>query len=430
MIPVYRFPKDKTAIRERLTHAPTEDAATHRTVEALIADVRTRGDKALLEATEKFDGVRLSPRQLRLPAKKLKQAWDALAPDLREAMELAAERIREFHSRQLRESWEFTDEAGFRLGQRWMPLASAGLYVPGGAAAYPSTVLMNAIPARVAGVEHLVAVTPPPRKDFDSTATLAALHLAGVDEVYQIGGAQAVAALAYGTKSIPRVDMVVGPGNRFVAEAKRLLYGTIRIDMVAGPSEVLILADDSARLEWIAADMLAQAEHDPDAQSVAILIGRKDGKALAEEVRCQVEPAKRRTILEKSLRDHGVVIEVKTLDEAIALAEEKAPEHLEILTRGARSVAKRLRNAGSIFIGSHSVEAIGDYIAGPNHVLPTGGTARFFSPLSVQDFLKMTQMIECPPKALKTVGPAAARFADSEGLEAHALSIRKRLKKQ
>jgi histidinol dehydrogenase len=427
VIPVFDLRRDATAVWERLTHAPTEDAATRRAVEKIIADVRRRGDKALLAATRKFDGVALKAAELRLDTAMLRAGWESLPASLQKALETAAGRIEAFHRHQLRESWEIRDDAGFRLGQRWSPLATAGLYVPGGAAAYPSTVLMNAIPARVAGVGRLVAVTPPARDGVFNAATLGALHLAGVEEVYQVGGAQAVAALAHGTETIPRVDIIVGPGNRFVAEAKRQVYGNVRIDMVAGPSEVLIIADASAPLDWIAADMLAQAEHDPDAQAVAVLVGRRDGKALAKEVARQVKRAPRRAILERSIADHGTIIHVPDMDAAVDLSNRKAPEHLELLCADARKLVPRLANAGSIFVGLHAVEAIGDYIAGPNHVLPTGGTARFFSPLSVQDFLKMTQTIECTAAGLKRIGPLAAAFADAEGLDAHAQSIRVRI---
>lgn len=428
MIPIYSYPRQQSDVWLRLTHAPTDDPATRKAVETIVSDVRRRGDAAVIDYTRRFDGVALRPATLRVPAAELEAAWRDTPGALRRAMQLAARRIRAFHKRQTRKSWTMRDKQGFRLTQRWMALERVGLYVPGGAAAYPSSVLMNAIPAQVAGVERIVAVTPPQRDDSPGArATLSALHLVGVDEVYRIGGAQAVAALAYGTESIPRVDKIVGPGNKYVAEAKRLLYGTISIDMVAGPSEVMILADSSAPNEWIAADMLAQAEHDPCAQSVAVLIGRRDGKALAREIQRQVAEAPRRAILQKSLGDHGAIVQVANADQAVELANRKAPEHLEIMTADARDLANRVRNAGSIFIGNHSVEAIGDYIAGPNHVLPTGGTARFFSPLSVQDFLKMTQMIDCGPKALRAVGPDAALFADAEGLDAHARSIRMRL---
>ncbi len=429
MIPIMTYARQKSKVWERLAHAPTEDPKTRETVFGIIEQVRAQGDKALIDLTKKFDGVTLTSETIRLPKETLKAAWKSLDKPLRSALKLAAKRIEAFHKHQLRESWVLKDKDGFRLEQRWMALGAVGLYVPGGAASYPSSVLMDAIPARVAGVDRIVAVTPPAREGRYTAATLGALYLAGVDEVYQVGGAQAVAALAYGTETIPRVDKVVGPGNRFVAEAKRMLYGTISIDMIAGPSEVMIIADETASLEWIAADMLAQAEHDVVAQAVAVLVGRKDGRLLLKEIKNQVAQAPRREILEKSLADFGAIIQVADLDTAIELANLKAPEHLEMMTADPRKAARRVRNAGSIFVGRHAAEAIGDYIAGPNHVLPTGGTARFFSPLSVQDFLKMTQLIECTSKSLRMVGPAAAIIADAEGLDAHARSIRLRLGK-
>lgn len=427
MIPIYSYPRQKREVELRLAHDPVEDPATREAVQRIADDVHRRGDAAVIEATGRFDNVRLRPETMRLSPDALEEAWKSLPKDLRGAMHLAAKRIRAFHQRQLRPSWKMTDEAGFVLEQRWAPVDSAGVYVPGGIASYPSSVLMNVIPARVAGVERIVAVTPPAREGRHNAATLGAMHLAGVSEVYQVGGAQAIAALAYGTATIPRVDVVVGPGNRFVAEAKRLLFGNFRIDMIAGPSEVLVIADKSAPLEWIAADMLAQAEHDAGAQSIAVLVGRRDGKSLAKEIERQVAEAPRRGILERSLPECGAIVQVANLDLAVEIAEKKAPEHLELLVEKPRPLARRIRHAGSIFLGRYSVEAIGDYIAGPNHVLPTGGTARFFSPLSVQDFLKMTQLIECRRKGLENVGPAAALFAEAEGLDAHAQSIRRRL---
>ncbi|MEQ8819003.1 MAG: histidinol dehydrogenase [Sumerlaeia bacterium] len=427
MVPVYDFTTQQDDIWKKLLHQPTEDARTQQAVREIIDDVRRRGDEALLEFTSRFDDVELTAAGLRLAPEVLEDAWNSLPSDMRAALQTAADRIRAFHERQRRESWEMEDGAGFRLAQRWMPLATAGLYIPGGAAAYPSTVLMNAIPAQVAGVDRIVAVTPPQRTGKMNPATLGALHLLGVEEVYQIGGAQAVAALAFGTQSLPRVDIVVGPGNKYVAEAKRLLYGTIRIDMVAGPTEVLILADDSVPAEWIAADMIAQAEHDPDAQSVVVLIGRDDTEALAAELEQQAAQSPRQAVLRTSLENNGAVIVGANIEQALDITARKAPEHLELLLKDARDLVPRIRNAGSIFVGPHSVEAIGDYIAGPNHVLPTGGTARFFSPLSVQDFYKMTQVIECGPQGLAAMGPAAARLADAEGLDGHAQSIRRRL---
>lgn len=427
MVPVYSLPRDEQQVWQRLTHAPADDPATHEQVARILHGVQRHGDAALLEATRKYDGVALDPADLRVPVDVLEDCWNQLDRDVQKALKLAAKRIKAFHEKQKRASWEMRDPAGLRLAQRWMPFRSVGLYVPGGRAAYPSSVLMNALPAMVAGVPRVVAVTPPARTGERNTATLGALWLCGVTEVYQVGGAQAVAALAYGTATIPRVDKVVGPGNRFVAEAKRQLYGTISIDSLAGPSDVLVLADRTAPLEWIAADMLAQAEHDPEAQAVAVLIGRKDGEALRKEIDAQVARAPRREILEQSLAAHGAIIHVGSRKAALELANRRAPEHLELLVEKPREMAAEVHCAGSIFLGLHSAEAVGDYIAGPNHVLPTGGTARSFSPLSVQDFLRMTQWVECSAKGLAAVGPAAMTLAKAEQLHAHGESIRVRL---
>lgn len=413
---------------ERLAHKPTEDELTQRAVRRIVADVERRGDRALVSAARRFDKVTLSPARMRVSEAVLEDAWNKLEPVLREALERAAARIRRFHERQVRGSWELEDDEGFRLEQRWGPVPSVGVYVPGGAAAYPSSVLMNVIPALVAGVPRIVAVTPPRRGGTCDQATMAALHMLGVTEVYQVGGAQAVAALALGTETIPKVDKVVGPGNKYVAEAKRLLFGRIDIDMIAGPSEVLIIADDSAPVEWIAADMVAQAEHDPDAQSIAVLVGRADARDLAAELRRQVARAPRRAILEQSLANQGLIIHNATMDDAREIIEIKAPEHLELLTRNAGELAAEVRNAGSIFVGRYAAEAIGDYVAGPNHVLPTGGTARFSSPLSVQDFLKMSQVIHCSADGLRNLGRTAVTLAVQEGLDGHAESVLVRLR--
>lgn len=427
MVPVYSLPRDEQQVWQRLSHAPADDPATHEQVSRILHGVQRHGDAAVLDATRKYDGVALDPTDMRVPVEVLEDCWNQLDRDVQKALKLAAKRIKAFHEKQKRASWELRDPAGLRLAQRWMPFRSVGLYVPGGRAAYPSSVLMNALPAMVAGVPRVVAVTPPARTGERNTATLGALWLCGVTEVYQIGGAQAVAALAYGTATIPRVDKVVGPGNRFVAEAKRQLYGTISIDSLAGPSDVLVVADRTAPLEWIAADMLAQAEHDPEAQAVAVLVGRKDGEALRKEIAAQVARAPRREILEQSLATHGAIIHVGTRKAALEVANRRAPEHLELLVEKPREMATEVYCAGSIFLGLHSAEAVGDYIAGPNHVLPTGGTARSFSPLSVQDFLRMTQWVECTAKGLAAVGPSAMVLAKAEQLHAHGESIRVRL---
>jgi len=428
MLSIYSYPKNKKKIAKKFDFSPTNDFETRRTVEKIISKVQNKGDEALFKYTKKFDKINLTSKTVRVTAEECENAFNSLPANVRGALRKAKKRITDFHKHQKRDSWTITDKEGFRLSQRWMPLESAGLYAPGGIASYPSSVLMDAVPAKVAGVEKIVAVTPPEKGGLPNATTLGACHIAGVDEVYQIGGAQAVAALAYGTESVPKVDIIVGPGNRFVAEAKRLLYGQVKIDMVAGPSEVMIVADKNAPIEWIAADMLAQAEHDPVASSIAILINRDDAKELKKEVQRQVETAPRREVLEKSLPEYGMIINVETEEEALELVNQKAPEHLELLMRSARSFSTKVKHAGSIFVGNYAVEAIGDYIAGPNHVLPTGGSARRFSALSVQDFLKMTQVIECTKKGLEAVGRQAAVIADREGLDAHAQSIRMRLK--
>lgn len=428
MIPIFNYPKDSEALWKRLEQAPTDDLATTDSVAAILAAVAKTGDRALLEFTEKFDGVKLTASTMKLDPAVLESSWKSLPAPTKRALQHAKKRLIAFHKEQRRKSWTMNDSAGFKLSQRWSPLESAGLYVPGGIASYPSSVLMNAVPAQVAGVKRLVAVTPPNTEGrLSNAATLGALHLMGVSEVYQIGGAQAVGALAYGTQTIAPVDIIVGPGNRYVAAAKKLVYGRVKIDMIAGPSEVLVLADKSAPLPWIAADLLAQAEHDPVAQAVCVLLGRRDAAALKKEIERQVKASPRREILEQSLPNYGAIVLASTEEKALEIINRKAAEHLELLVENPRAVADKVKHAGSIFLGLHSVEAIGDYIAGPNHVLPTGGAAKRFSPLSVQDFLKMTQLIECSPKGLQATGPDAALLADCEGLDAHAQSIRLRL---
>ncbi len=431
LVPVYRFPRDEQEVWRRIAHAPADDTRIREVVARIIEEVHARGDAALIDAAARFDGLTLHKEDLRVDPAMLEESWKQLPSDLRNAMKLAKSRIEAFHKRQKVESWQMEDKEGFLLAQRWMPMSSAGLYIPGGRAAYPSSVLMNAIPAQVAGVERIMAITPPQADWSRNRAILGALHLCGIKEVYLSGGAQAIAALAWGTETIPRVDKVVGPGNAYVAEAKRQLYGRISIDSLAGPTDVMIIAGHGARVAWIAADMIAQAEHDPEAQSIAVLIGRKDGKAVAAELESQIGGSRRRTILEQSLSRWGAIIEVPDEAAAIAIANAKAPEHLEILAKAheARPIADQIRHAGSIFIGPYAVEAIGDYMAGPNHVLPTGGTARSFSALSVQDFVRMTQIIECTKRSIEEVGEQAALFADSEDLPGHAASIRIRLGK-
>lgn len=427
---VFEYPKNRAPLEKRFASSGESDPRVLNAVAEILAEVRSKGDRALCAFTERFDRVRLTPARLRVAPAMLEEAWDSLPAKLKAALRLAKKRVEAFHGKQKRTTWTLRDAEGLTMTQRWSPLRRVGVYVPGGRAAYPSTVLMNVVPARVAGVEEIVAVTPPPREDAFNPATYAALHLCGVEEVYQVGGAQAVAALAYGTKTIRPVDKVVGPGNAYVAAAKRLLYGTIDIDAIAGPSEVMILADDSAPVSHIAADLLAQAEHDEQAQSIAVLIGKagsaKRIAALQEEIRRRTNDSPRAAIIRKSLRDRGAIVVVANEDTAVELAALKAPEHLEIATRSPARLARRVRCAGSIFLGHYTPEPLGDYMAGPNHVLPTGGTARFASALSVDDFMRMTQIIESKKSGLKKLAEATITLAEAEGLVAHADTLRAR----
>ena len=404
------------------------DGDVARAVTDILHDVRARGDAALADYTARFDKHTLaSDADWRISAGDCRAAFDALDPDLRAALELAAERITAYHRDQLPADRDFTDDAGVRLGARWSAVDAAGLYVPGGRAAYPSSLLMNALPAKVAGVQRLVVVTPTPKGQSNSLV-LAAAHLAGVDEVWRVGGAQAIGALAYGTQRIAPVDAIVGPGNAYVAEAKRQLYGVVGIDMVAGPSEILVIADGRNDPDWIAADLLSQAEHDPSAQSILITddAGFADLVADAIDVQC-AQLSTERTARE-SWAAHGVIILVDDLTaEAPALANRLAAEHVELAVDDPEALFAGLRHAGSVFLGRHTPEAVGDYVAGPNHVLPTGRRARFASGLSVLDFMKRTSFISLDAAALGRIGPAAIALAHAEGLPAHARSVELRL---
>jgi histidinol dehydrogenase len=396
------------------------------TVRAIIAEVASRGDEALIEYTRRFDGLDLSPATLRVSAAEVDAAVSRCAPEALAALALAKERIEAYHGAQRPSDALSTDAAGVTLGWRWTALESVGLYVPGGTASYPSSVLMNAVPAKVAGVPRVVMVAPTPRGETNPLV-LAAARLAGVDEIYRIGGAQAVAALAYGTATIAPVVKVVGPGNAYVAAAKRRVFGQVGIDMIAGPSEVLILADDTANPDWLAADLLAQAEHDPAAQAILITDSPRLADAVEGAVERQLALLPRREIAAASWRDFGAVILVARLADAVPLVDRLAPEHLEIEARDADALSAAVRNAGSIFLGSHTPEAIGDYVGGPNHVLPTARSARFSSGLGVLDFLKRTSILKCDAAALRALGPAAMALARAEGLEAHARSVAIRL---
>jgi len=395
-------------------------------VAAIIADVRARGDAALIEYTTRFDRLTLTPETLAFSAAEIDAAIATVPPAERAALELAAKRIRAYHERQTPEDARWTDDTGAELGWRWSAVSAAGLYVPGGLASYPSSVLMNAIPAQVAGVERLCICAPTPDGVANPLVLLAA-RLSGVETIYRLGGAQAVAAMAYGTETVQPVDKITGPGNAFVAAAKRRVFGQVGIDMIAGPSEILVIADADNDPDWIAVDLLSQAEHDESAQSILITTDAAFGKAVADAVDVRLETLERRKIAGKSWEDFGFVITVRDLDEAVTLSDRLAPEHLEIACADAEGVSAKIRHAGAIFIGAWTPEAIGDYVGGPNHVLPTARSARFSSGLSVLDFMKRTTIARMTPEALAAIGPAAETLAISEGLEAHGLSVRARL---
>lgn len=395
-------------------------------VAGIIADVRARGDAAVLELTAKFDRMELTADQLRFSDAEIEAECAKVSDEDRAALELAAERIRAYHERQMPADALWVDEVGAQLGWRWTAVEAAGLYVPGGLASYPSSVLMNAIPAKVAGVDRLAIVVPTPDGVTNPLVLLAA-RIAGVDEIYRVGGAQAIAALAYGTETIAPVDKITGPGNAFVAAAKRRVFGKVGIDMIAGPSEILVIADKDNDPDWIAVDLMSQAEHDESAQSLLITDDADFGRAVAAAVEKRLETLERREIAGTSWRDFGAVIVVRDMEEAVRLSDRIAPEHLEICTADAEALSEKIRHAGAIFIGSFTPEAIGDYIGGPNHVLPTARSARFSSGLSVMDFVKRTTLSRMTPEALLAIGPAAERLAQSESLEAHGLSVRARL---
>lgn len=417
------FQASFAAIRERgsQTNANADTAARE-----IVSAVRERGDKALLEYTRKFDGVDLSVADLKISADDLRAAVTKVPAEAIKALRLAARRIRDFHAKQRSRSWSYLDGSGLRLGQQITPLRRVGVYVPGGHAAYPSSVLMTVIPARVAGVEEVIMVSPAGKGGFNP-AVLAAASIAGVDQVFRIGGAQAVAALAYGTATVPQVDKIVGPGNAYVQAAKKLVYGVADIDKMAGPSEVLVIADDSADPTFVAADLLAQAEHGSgDECAVMLSPSRRLIARVEREIAAQLEQLPRREAIAGVLRQRGALIHVRNLDEAVEIAEQVAPEHLELMIRQPQKLAPKIRNSGAIFLGSHAPAPLGDYLAGPNHVLPTGGTARFFSPLGVYDFVKRTSIVEASPAGLRRLGPSVAELARLEGYEAHAVAVEKR----
>lgn len=392
-----------------------------RTVRGIIDDVRVRGDEALVDLSKKFDHIDLNERGIRVTLEEIEQAVEEADPKVLDALKFAAKRIENHHSRHKPLSERYTDDLGVEIGQRWTPVDAAGLYVPGGTAAYPSSVLMNAIPAKVAGVSRLAMVVPMPGGEV-SPMVLAAAKIAGVDEIYRIGGAQAVAALAYGTKTIAPVSVIVGPGNAYVAAAKRQVFGTVGIDMIAGPSEVLIVADKDNNPDWIAIDLLAQAEHDRSAQSILITDDKDFAGRVERAVETQLNTLSRQDIARDSWETFGAIILVEKLDNAIPLCNRLAAEHLEIATSDPDALAEKITNAGAIFLGRYTPEVIGDYVAGTNHVLPTARSARFSSALGVTDFMKRTSLLKCTADSLRALAPSAVALGEAEGLTAHARS--------
>lgn len=417
--------KDLISIKRTVDSGTEQQRAA---VKKIISEVREKGDAALIEYTEKFDGVRLS--SLFVTEEEIDEAFNEISEQVVSIIKEAAENIRTFHEKQLRPSWMTTDETGTILGQKVTPLDSAGVYVPGGTAAYPSSVLMNVIPAKVAGVKRIVMVSPPDRNGKLPSAVLVAARIAGVKEIYKVGGAQAIAALAYGTETIKPVDKITGPGNIYVALAKREVFGDVDIDMIAGPSEIAVLADDTAKAHEIAADLLSQAEHDSRACSILVTTSEQLAKDVSFEVEKQLSGLPRKEIAAQSIADYGGIYVAENMDEAVETINALAPEHLEIITENAMELLGKIRNAGAIFIGRFSSEPVGDYFAGPNHVLPTNGTARFSSPLSVEDFQKKSSIIAYSQTALEQNKDKIAAFARLEGLEAHARAVEARFKDQ
>lgn len=415
------FAPQFAAIRER---GAVTTAAVDRQATRIVDAVRRRGDRAVIDFTQRFDGVRLTPAKLRVSVAEIEAATRATKPDVLRALRLAARRIAAFHKRQKISSWHYTDAVGLRLGQQVTALDTVGVYVPGGHASYPSSVLMNAVPARVAGVRRVVMFSPAGPQGYNP-AVLAAAAIAGVDEIYRIGGAQAIAAAAFGTDRVPRVDKIVGPGNAWVQAAKRLVYGTVDIDAIAGPSEVLVIASAGANPVYVAADLLAQAEHGSgDECAVLLTPSLALAKKVSSEIERQLAALPRRADIARVLRRRGALVVVRNLKEAVELAEQVAPEHLELMVDDPQRWIPSLRSAGAIFVGAYAPAPLGDYVAGPNHVLPTGGTARFFSPLGVYDFIKRTSVVFSTRAALRTLAPAIESLAAQEGYEAHAAAVR------
>lgn len=413
-------------LADLLKRDPNNYSAYEDTVQAIVDDVRARGDEALFEYTKKFDGADLSADNIRVTQAEIQEALSQVDPNLLAVMKKSMKNIREYHEKQKQYSWFDSKPNGTILGQKVTALSSVGVYVPGGKAAYPSSVLMNIIPAEVAGVEKIVMVTPPGKDGKVNPVTLIAAHLAGATEVYKVGGAQAIAALAFGTKSIPRVNKIVGPGNIFVALAKKAVYGHVSIDSIAGPSEILVLADETANPRFVAADLLSQAEHDELASAILVTTSMELAEKVSAEAEAFVQNLSRKAILEKSLENYGYILVADSMEDAIETANAIASEHLEIVTKNPFEVMTKIQNAGAIFMGEYSSEPLGDYFAGPNHVLPTNGTAKFFSPLGVDDFIKKSSIIYYSREALEAVHTDIESFAEAEHLTAHANSVRVR----
>lgn len=425
MLAIKRLDTTQADFAQQLTHLLAWDSHTdtgvHQVVLDIINDVRQRGDEAVLEYTQRFDNRQVELGDLAISKSRLESAYTAISDEQRSALELAAQRIRAYHEKQVQSSWQYQEADGTVLGQQINPLSRVGIYVPGGKAAYPSSVLMNAIPAKVAGVNEIVMVVPTPRNEMNELV-LAAAHIAGVDRVFSIGGAQAVAALAYGTSIIPAVDKIVGPGNIYVATAKRLVFGQVGIDMIAGPSEILVVCDGKTNPDWIAMDLFSQAEHDEQAQSILLCPDAEFIAQVQASIDRLIVDIPRADIIKASLINRGALIQVRNLNEAIDLVNRIAPEHVELSIDDASDYLPYIKNAGAIFLGRFTAEALGDYCAGPNHVLPTSGSARFFSPLGVYDFQKRSSIIGCSASGAAKMGVTAALLARGEGLVAHALS--------
>lgn len=420
----------KNIMEDLLKRSPNQYDKYQNTVNEILTDVKQNGDKAVFSYTEKFDHVTIDSDSLYVTDEEIREAYAEVDATLVEVMKKSLANIQAFHRKQLRESWFTTREDGVILGQRVTPLSSVGVYVPGGKAAYPSSVLMNIVPAKVAGVERVVMVTPPGLDGKVTPATLVAAHLAGATEICKVGGAQAIAALAYGTESIPKVDKIAGPGNIFVALAKKTVYGHVSIDSVAGPSEIMVLADETANPRYVAADLLSQAEHDELASAILVTTSIELARKVSEEIEAFSSKLSRREIIEKSLENYGYILLADSMEDAVGVVNEIASEHLEILTANPFDTMTRIKNAGAIFLGEYSSEPLGDYFAGPNHVLPTNGTAKFFSPLSVDDFIKKSSVISYSEEALKEIHEDIIRFAKAEHLTAHANSIAVRFGKE